>query len=429
MSPGLVPTAPGEMGQQVVGRARRTEALLFDPRPHRLLPAWALARVGLARRPPRWSPLGLREVEVPAPPSADWLTLAPRFVGICGSDVMQARLSADADNPLSAVVSFPHVMGHEIVARVVEDSRPSGRSLERGAWVAVDPWLGCRVRGGLCCSSCEQGLQALCERVTEPVLPGVSGPGMHLGNVRGLPGGFSRVMLAHSSQCKPLPAGLDPAAAVLADPLAVALHAVRRAEFPGDGSVLVLGAGTIGLCVTALLKLRHPEVPVLVSAAWPHLAEAVRALGAEPVSTVSSSIVRHVGERTGGRQAKPWLGGPWLIEGGAALVVDGVGSAATAETALRAVRRRGRVVRVGVGPAGRLQSTLAYYKEVSVLGSNGYAGGELEQALALLAEEAVPYERWLTHTFPLSQWREGFRAAARPGSSQAIKVMLEPAEA
>jgi hypothetical protein len=70
--------------------------------------------------------------------------------------------------------------------------------------------------------------------------------------------------------------------------------------------------------VTALLKLRHPEVPVLVSAAWPHLAEAVRALGAEPVSTVSSSIVRHVGERTGGRQAKPWLGGPWLIEGGAA---------------------------------------------------------------------------------------------------------------
>ncbi|MBO0687306.1 MAG: zinc-binding dehydrogenase, partial [Candidatus Dormibacteraeota bacterium] len=257
-------------------------------------------------------------------------------------------------------------------------------------------------------------------------LPGAGG-GMHLGNVRGLPGGFATTMIAHHARCHRLPEGLEPRAGVLADPLAVGLHAVDQSGFEGDGLALVLGAGTIGLSVTAALRARHPQAEVLVSAAWPHLRERVTELGAHPIATDSRAVIGAVQERTSARSVRPWMGPPWLVGRGAAVVIDAVGSAGTAETALRAVRSGGRVVRVGVGRAARVQSTLAYYKEVDVVGSNGYRTGDLDGALELLAGGTVPYRRWLTHSFPLASWRRGFQAAARPQRSAAVKVTLLPA--
>jgi threonine dehydrogenase-like Zn-dependent dehydrogenase len=393
--------------------------LVFDPRPVRLAAGGALSRLRAGSVPPV-GPLGLREVDVPSPPSADWLVLEPVWVGICGSDLMQAQLRADADNPISGLVSFPHVMGHEIVARAARDR--SGRS-----WVAVDPWLGCAVRGEECCPSCAAGLPALCHRAGEPLLPGTAGGGMHLGNVRGLPGGFGTAMLAHRTQCHPIPEGLEPRAGVLADPLAVALHALDRSGYAGEGPALVLGAGTIGLCAAAALRARHPAAEVLVTAAWPHLRERVAELGATPVGTDSRAVTRAVAERTGARSVKPWMGPPWLVGEGASVVIDAVGTAGTTEIAIRAVRSGGRVVRVGVARAARLQSTLTYYKEVELVGSNGYRAGDLDQALALLAQGKLPWRRWLTHTFPLAAWRRAFQAAGRPHRSAAVKVTLQPA--
>jgi threonine dehydrogenase-like Zn-dependent dehydrogenase len=391
--------------------------LVFDPSPHRLLVGGALSRLRPGSLARVGSPLALREIDVPEAFGPDWVLLEPRFVGICGSDLMQAQLKADRDNPLSGLISFPHVMGHEIVAEAVAD----------GSWVVVDPWLGCLARGRECCPSCAQGLPALCHHAGQPVVAGVTGGGMHLGNVRGLPGGFASAILAHRSQSHPLPEGLEPRAAVLADPLAVGLHAVDRSGYGGEGVALVLGAGTIGLCAAAALRARHSGAEVLVTAAWPHLAERVRELGATPIGTRSQAVTEAVARRTGARQVRPWLGPPWLVGGGASVVIDAVGSAETGEVALRAVRPRGRVVRVGVGRAARLQATLAYYKEVEVVGSNGSRAGDLERALALLAAGTIPYAAWLTHSFPLAAWRRAFETAGRPGRTGAVKVTLQPA--
>ncbi|MBO0683675.1 MAG: alcohol dehydrogenase catalytic domain-containing protein, partial [Candidatus Dormibacteraeota bacterium] len=157
----------------------RASGLVFDPSPARLVAGGALSRLRPGSLAP-FGPVGVRDVELPEPPSPDWAVLEPGWVGVCGSDLMQAQLKADADNPLSGLLSFPHVMGHEIVAR------PAGG----GSWVVVNPWLGCEVLGKECCEGCAQGLPALCQHAGEPVLPGAGG-GMHLGNVRGLPGGFA----------------------------------------------------------------------------------------------------------------------------------------------------------------------------------------------------------------------------------------------
>ena len=133
--------------------------LLFDPRPVRLAVAGALSRVDplLALSGP--SPLRLRRLPDPDPPGLDWVTLEPVLTGVCGSDVTQATLQADWDNPLSGLVSFPHVMGHEIVARI---SDPAGSGLTAGEIVVVNPWLGCAPRGLPPCTACADGMLPLC---------------------------------------------------------------------------------------------------------------------------------------------------------------------------------------------------------------------------------------------------------------------------
>ncbi|HXZ99837.1 MAG TPA: zinc-binding dehydrogenase [Candidatus Binatia bacterium] len=397
--------------------------LVFDPRPPRLLAAGALSRVSPVAALTRVGPLALRELPDPVPPSPDWLQLAPLFTGLCGSDVTQATLQADWDNPLSGLVSFPHVVGHEVVARVL--SAADGR-IDTGEPVVVSPWLGCPGRGLAPCPSCADGLLPLCAHAGEAI-PGVEGSGIHIGNIRGLPGGMGTRMVAHRSQLHRLPEGLEARAGVLADPLAVGIHAAQRAlerlEGPGLDPVLVLGAGTIGLATAAALR-RLGTARVMVSTAWPYQPALVDCLGGEPISSRPEVVLARVAEATSGRFSRPWRGLRWLIAGGAVAVVDAVGTAATAELALAAVRPGGTVVRVGVGRARRSQGTLCYFKEVSVVGSNGYRPGDLDTAISMLAEREVPWEIWLTHQFPLERWREAFRIAAQPQRHAAVKVSL-----
>ena len=406
--------------------------LVFDPRPARLAVAGALSRID-----PLWAlrapgPLGLRRLPDPASPGPDWVPLEPVLAGVCGSDVTEATLQADWDNPLSGLVSFPHVMGHEIVARVTDRA---GTDLSPGETVVVNPWLGCAARGLPPCPACADGMLPLCAHQREP-LPGVTGSGIHTGNIRGLPGGMGTRMHAHRSQLRRLPDGLEPRAGVLADPLAVGAHAAEQVLGAGhparsgivggaaaSGVIVVLGAGTIGLAVAASLRRLGAE-RVVVSAAWPYQRALVVALGAETISHRPLAVVEHVAKAAGGRLTRPWRGLPWLIAGGAAAVVDAVGSAATAELSLAIVRPGGLVVRVGVGRARRTQATLTYFKEVTVVGSNGYRRDDLDVALAMLAGGEVPWRDWLTHRFPLARWREAFRTAARPQDHAAVKVTI-----
>jgi threonine dehydrogenase-like Zn-dependent dehydrogenase len=398
--------------------------LVFDPRPARLAVAGALSRLDplLALSGP--GPLGLRRLPDPEPPGPDWVRLQPVFAGVCGSDVTEATLQADWDNPLSGLISFPHVMGHEVVARIDD---PGASGLTAGELVIVNPWLGCAPRGLPPCTACASGMLPLCAHQGEPI-PGVPGSGIHTGNIRGLPGGMGTRMNAHPSQLHRLPAGLEPRAGVLADPLAVGVHGAEQAlvgsQAAGSGAVVVLGAGTIGLATAAALR-RLGVGRVLVSAAWPYQPALVEALGAEAIPHRPEAAIGRVAAATGGRLSRPWRGLPWLVSGGAAAVVDAVGSAATSELALAIVRPGGRVIRVGVGRARRTQATLTYFKEVTVVGSNGYRTQDLDTALAMLAGGDIPWPEWLTHTFPLARWRRALRTAARPQRHAAVKVSID----
>jgi len=91
----------------------------------------------------RIAPVRLEDVDELPLPAADWVRVRTTFSGLCGSDVKQILLNGSRDNPLTALVSFPHVLGHEVV----------GRRLDTGERVVLNPWLSCVPRGidpGVC---------------------------------------------------------------------------------------------------------------------------------------------------------------------------------------------------------------------------------------------------------------------------------------
>jgi len=409
-------------------------ALVFDPSSRRLPWVGAASRIR-----PDWalgpgSLLSLRDLAEPLAPGPEWVRLRVIWSGICGSDVKEVLLQAAADNPLSGLVSFPHVPGHEVVARVEDPGSLS--PLRAGDRVALDPWVGCVARGReSLCPACARGFPPHCHHQPDGG-PWGAGHGLHLGNISGLPGGFAEVIYAHPSQCHRLPDHLDPRLGVLADPLAVGLHAVDRAGAEPAGPILVLGAGTIGLSLTLAVRQRWPQLPVLVTAAWPHQLGLISALGAEPLPVAASAVVPELARRTGGRLVRPWRGGSWSLGSGVELVLDSIGSSVTAELALRCLAPRGRIVVVGVTKPARTENTLAYYKEAEIVGSNGYgrssagasAPHQLDQALTILAERAKELSRWCTHSFPLGSYRAAFALANHPDRGSAIKVSLRLAE-
>lgn len=375
------------------------------------------------------SPTALRERATPTLPASDWVLVRTLLCGICGSDVSQLLLRAEADNPLASLVSLPHVPGHEVVGEIVEAGREA--PLRVGQRVAIDPWLGCAARAVTPpCRACAAGRRSQCQRLTD----GQLSAGMHLGTCADVPGGFGEVLAAHHTMCFPVPDDVDDEAAVLADPFAVALHAVVRHPPPSRARVLVYGAGTIGLAVLAVLRALRQDVSVMAVARFDHQAALADNLGARVVRSDPCEEVVAAVARWSGARVRPVLSGlPWLYPGGADVVYDAVGTAETFEVGLRVLRACGRLVALGVAPPARFEWTPVYVKELELTGSSGYgmesvAGRRqhaIEHYLALLRSGRVDPRPFLTHRFRLTEWRQAVAAAADHARSAAVKVAFD----
>ncbi|MBX6377332.1 MAG: alcohol dehydrogenase catalytic domain-containing protein [Clostridia bacterium] len=413
---------------------------------------YALARAAGRRAagllPGPLSVLRLEEVPAPGLPGPDWVLVRPLYAGICGTDV--ALLRGEQSPFLSPFASFPAVPGHEVVGRVV-DAGPLA-PVAAGARVVVDPFLHCAVRGLPACPACRRGDTALCQRTTE----GRFSPGLLLGFCRDLPGGWGELLAAHASQVFPVPEAVPDLAALLVEPLAVACHAVLRGDPPppdpasagaapagaehrdhaGGDAVLVLGGGTIGLCLVVALRLLDHRGPVTLLARHPFQAELARALGADcAVTQVDADGLRDLQAAgalpDGVRALRPLVGRP-LLDGGYDRVFDCVGSRASLELALRVTRPGGAVTLVGgAGLLPRLDATPVWARGLRVCGTVGYgqetvAGERLHTFELVLkrlaAEPRHPVTRLVTHRFPLRHYREALAACFDRRGSGAVKV-------
>lgn len=369
----------------------------------------------------RLAPVRIEDVDDLPLPGADWVRVSTTFSGLCGSDIKQILLNGARDNPLTALVSFPHVLGHEAV----------GRRSDTGQRVVLNPWLSCGPRGiEPPCPACADGRYPWCRNFRSGDLP-VS---IHIGNCAAAAGAHAERFAAHASQLFPIPDGVSDEAAVLADPVSVSLRSILLAPPPDGEPVLVYGSGTLAFAAIALLRYLYPAAVIWAATRPGARAELATLVGAHDVlSCVPDDLVAQVARRTGAAPLHPWSGRDWLQDG-PAVVYDTIGSIETVETSLRLLATGGTLVVSGVEPPKRFEWTPLYFKELRVIGSNGFGIEEVNGVAKHAMEHYFDFigggmdlTSVITHRFPLERWDEAVLAAKNSRRTGAVKVLLEPA--
>ncbi|WP_262699067.1 MULTISPECIES: L-idonate 5-dehydrogenase [Streptomyces] len=328
----------------------------------------------------------LRVEELPEPePAPGQALVAIRYGGICGSDLHYHRHGGVGDFRLQE----PMVLGHEVVGTVVAYGEgATGPSV--GTPVAVHPATPCEV-----CPECADGRANVCRDTR------------YLGSAARFPhvqGGFASRITVPAAQLRALPEGLDPRRAALAEPLSVALHAVRRAGAVKGRHVLVTGAGPIG-CLTIAAARAAGAATITATDLLPRALEFAAATGA-------TACVR-----ADDPEDSNWPSAEFDV------AIEASGVAAGLDTCLRRVRRGGVVVQLGMLPPGQspFAGNVLVSREIELRGALRFHA-EFDDALRLLAAEPS-FDALISGVRSVGEAAEAFALAA--DRSQSCKVLLD----
>lgn len=321
--------------------------------------------------------------ERPRPePGRDEVLLAMEWGGICGSDVAYWRKGASG----TASLAHPLVLGHEVAGRVAAVGA-GVTGLSEGQPVTVHP---------------AQLVGELPERLAGRT--NLHSDVRYLGSAALTPhtdGGFSEFRTVRAAQVRPLPDGVDTESGALAEPLAVALHAVGRAPALRGRTVLVNGAGPIGSLVVAAAKYRGAREVFAADLSASSLGVA-RRMGADATVDISR------GEDL-----------PTDVD----VVFEASGAPAALGAVLRATARGGTLVQVGNLPGTAEPAVLGdlVTREITWIGSYRFVD-EIDDALHAL-RDGLDVAPVISHRFPLEQAEQALAVAADPASASS-KVML-----
>jgi threonine dehydrogenase-like Zn-dependent dehydrogenase len=378
------------------------------------------------------------DVAEPTLPAGDWVRLEVLKAGICGTDI--GTLTLKASPAMEPFGSFPAVLGHEILARVLEVG-PDVQSVEVGQRVTVDPMVSCTMRGypgeGQC-ASCGAGFHCTCERMGEEGELEFDGepikPGACVGFHASIPGGWADRTIAHESQVFAVDERLDDRTAVLIEPLAVGMHAVLQTRPLGQGPVLVVGSGPIALGTIWALRAVGFQGEIVAQIKRGNEAEIARSLGATSI-VAPGDEARQALVDTGAQAYMPIVGDEVYAGGGFPLIFDCVGSGQTIKQTLRYASARGRIVMLGcAAEIKKLDLTFVWARELDVKGYVGYGIEDWQDGRThtfqithdLLLETEAPVSQMVTHVFPLGQYRNALSTAANRRKTGSIKVLLDP---
>lgn len=374
--------------------------------------------------------LKYKQMSEPLLPNDEWVKIKVTYGGICGSDLNLIHLH---DSPsASALTSFPFTIGHELVGKICETGRKV-TGLREGDRVVVDPILSCRARGiSDLCEACLQGDYSLCTHMTD----GDIAPGPLIGACRDTGGSWSSYLVAHQSQVLKLPEEVDDLNGVMVEPFSCALHSVLRNRPGKDDTVLVIGAGTIGICVVAALRALDIPCNIIVMYKYDYQAKLAVHYGADQVIRFSrgNHYIEEIAEAVHAKVLKPLFGSP-VIVGGAEQVFECVGRSSSINDALRLVRSGGKVVLLGLaGILDRIDWTMVWLHEIDVKGSFAYGTEQyhgkpmrtLQIAIELMKSGEVDLSPLITHRFPLEKYKDAFQTIVTKRSKGCMKVVFEP---
>ncbi|MGB9860145.1 MAG: zinc-dependent alcohol dehydrogenase [Moorellaceae bacterium] len=300
----------------------------------------------------------IQEIDDPVVGPQDVL-IRVKATGICGSDL---HLYKGAH----AFRKLPAILGHEVAGEVAKVGSEVTR-FKPGMPVTVLPQISC---GN--CMACTRGHLNICSRKTVPGTPAWQGT-------------FAEYFIAPEKVVYPLPAGVDYIAGSLAEPLAVAVHAARRADLKGRQRVAILGSGTIGLLVLALSK-HYGVKEIIATDAYDYNLGVARKIGATvTINAGREDVVSKVEEVTSGEGVETVI-----VAASAPGIIDQASAIAT---------RRGKIVLVAmISQAIPVMTYSFVYKELELKGSQTYTPDDFEASLDLLTAGAIPVNEVVTKT-------------------------------
>ena len=333
--------------------------------------------------------------EIPTPATgADDILINVDYCAICGSDLHTYTKGL--------YVKPGQVMGHEFggtIAQIGDNCKSLGLSV--GQKIVTNPTIACGH-----CVMCRKGLPNICENALTRTL------------AYGRPGAFAQYVLqGGNGYFYPLPDSVSTKEGALMEPLAVAVHAVKRAKLYLNDTAVVLGAGTLGLLTAQVLKSIGNIRVIQVDVSDKRL-EVARNTGVD--FTINPRKVKDVVAEIAA------ITGPGFYGSGGAqadAVFECAGVPATVTQALKIVRHGGYVISVAnAEEPAPLDVTVMAQKEINFLGSYAYIN-EFEEAVSLVASGKVRLAPLISHVFPLEQVNEAFEMQLN--AAESVKVVLD----
>jgi L-iditol 2-dehydrogenase len=323
--------------------------------------------------------VAVEEREVPEP-SADEVLVRILSVGVCGSDVHYFEHGRIGPY----VVDAPLVLGHE-AGGVVAAAGSGVRTLTEGQRVSIEPGVPCRS-----CAQCLSGRYNLCPDVRFFATPPHDGA-------------FSQYVVMPAAFVHPVPDNVSDDAAGLVEPLSVGVWACRRAGVTPGATVLVTGAGPIGLIAAQTARAFGAET-VTVTDVNPHRLGLAERLGLRGVN-VAETPLADAGTRPD-------------------VLLECSGNARATWDAVSTVARAGRVVLVGMGgDEVRLPLSYVQDRELVITGAFRYAN-TWPTAIGLVASGRVDLDAMVTGHYALDEVESALTASR--SDPMMVKAMVTP---
>ena len=321
-------------------------------------------------------------VTAPTPrPGPHEALVTTMLAGICGSDTHAAQ----GRHPF---ISLPYHPGHEVVGLVAETGADV-TSVRPGQRVTVEPTLPCWQ-----CKMCRTDRPNLCERLQ------FFGCGWQQG-------GMANYFTVPANRLHAVPDELDDVTAALIEPMSTPVHAVRTAGDVAGKAIAVIGAGTIGLLLVAVLRARNAR-RIVVTDMLPSKRDRALTLGADAVVDAASANVE--------QQIRT------ALAESADVVFDCVAVEPTVRTSVRLASKGGTVVIVGV-PSRDVMVPLPIIQDhqIRIQGSATYLARDYDESINLLRDGKIRTADIVTATRPLDAVAEAFHLSS---SGEEVKVLL-----
>ena len=318
-----------------------------------------------------------------AEPGATQVVIAIKASSICGGDLHLYK----GKHPSAPL---PAALGHELSGDIISIGSQV-TSVCIGDRVTVEPVIACGV-----CPPCLRGEYGYCDNLSYHYRQGQ--------------GAMAEYFVVDQRYVYKLPESMSYEAGALIEPLAVAVHAVKRAKIGLRDDVVIIGAGPIGILVSAVCKAAGAREIIVADIAEVRLEMALAMGATRTINSLQESVVDVVRQVTGGR--------------GIGRSFECAGNEKTFEQAMRCLCKGGIATMVAIfeQPTIQIPVTLIVSQEITVQGAQGYCW-DFETALALT--NVIDLGRLVSHVFSLSEVDKALNVALNR-EEKPVKVVLKP---